>query len=59
MISEVTYHLGACTLVIQFKDILMEHFNSHQFGVVTCGRCGTLVQGVQMMLDLHLDWVVL
>jgi hypothetical protein len=59
VISEVTYHLIACILVIQYRDILMEHFSLHQFGVVTCGGHETLIQGVQMMLDLHPNWVVL
>jgi len=40
-IGEVTYRLIAHILAIQFKDILAEHFNSHQFGVVTYGGCET------------------
>jgi hypothetical protein len=28
-IGEVTYHLVARTLAIQFKDILAKHFNPH------------------------------
>jgi hypothetical protein len=37
----------------------MKHFNPHQFGVVTCGKCEIMVCGIEAMLDLHLDWVVL
>ncbi len=55
----VTYHLVAHTLAIQFKNILINHFSLHQFGVVTCGRCEIVVHDVQEMLDLHPHWVVL
>jgi hypothetical protein len=37
----------------------MEHFNFHQFDVTICGRCETVVHGIWVMLDLHLDRVVL
>jgi hypothetical protein len=37
----------------------MEHFNPHQFGVRTRGGCETMVHNIQVMLDLHLDLVVL
>jgi hypothetical protein len=46
MINEVTYHLIAHTLATQFRDILIEHFSPHQFGVTTCGKCETMVHGV-------------
>jgi hypothetical protein len=29
MIGEVTYHLVAYTLAIQFKDIIVKHFSPH------------------------------
>ncbi len=58
-ISEVTYCSIAYTLVIQFKDTFIEHFNFHQFGVTTCGRCETLVHSIWTMLNLHPNWVVL
>jgi hypothetical protein len=45
-IDEVTYHLFACTLAIQLRDILMEHFTLHQFGVTTRGECETMVHNV-------------
>ncbi len=44
--SEVTYHSLARTLVIQFKNTLAEHFNPHQFGVLTCGKCKMVVHDV-------------
>jgi hypothetical protein len=59
MIGEVTYCLITHTLVIQFKVTFVEHFSLHQFSVEIHGKCETLVHGIQMMLDLHLDWVVL
>jgi hypothetical protein len=59
IISEMTYCLVVYTLVIQFRDTLMEHFNPHQFGVRTRGGCETMVHNIQVMLDLHLDLVVL
>jgi len=59
VIGGVTYHLVAHTLSIQFKDILVEHFSPHWFGVRTCGECEIVVHGTQMMLDLHLDWLLL
>jgi hypothetical protein len=45
-ISEVIYCLITHTLVIQFKDDLVEHFNLHQFGVITFYECGTVVHGI-------------
>jgi hypothetical protein len=59
MIGEVTYHLVAYTLAIQFKDIIVKHFSPHLFGVRIHGKCEIVVHGVQAMLNLHLDWVVL
>jgi hypothetical protein len=44
MIDEVTYHLVAQTMAIQFKDILTEHFSPHQFGVLIHGEI--VVHGV-------------
>jgi len=58
-ISEVTYCLVACTLTIQFNDILAEHFSPHQFGVMTHGECEIMVHNVQAMLKFHPNWVVL
>jgi hypothetical protein len=59
VIGKVTYHLVVHILAIQFRDTLMEHFNLHQFGVTTYGNCETIVHDVQMMLNLHPNWVVL
>ncbi len=59
MINEVTYHLIAHTLVIQFKGTFAKHFSFHQFGVVTHDGCEKMVHGIWTMLNLHLDWVVL
>jgi hypothetical protein len=59
MIGEVTYRLVAHILTIQFRDIIAEHFNYHQFSVTIHGGCETMVHNVWIMLDLHLDWVVL
>jgi hypothetical protein len=53
MANAVTYHLIIHTLAIQFKDTLVEHFSLHQFGVMIFGRCETMVDGVQTMLNLH------
>jgi hypothetical protein len=55
----VIYHLVICILVIQFRDTLVTHCNPHQFHVTTHGECETMVHGVEMMLNLHPDWVVL
>ncbi len=55
----MTYHLDARILAIQFKNTFTKHFNFHHFGVMTCGGCEIMVHDIQMMLDLHLDWVVL
>jgi hypothetical protein len=52
VIGEVTYHLIARTLAIQFRDTFVEHFSPHQFGVMICGGCETMVHGVQAMLNL-------
>jgi hypothetical protein len=59
VISEVTYHLVACILTIQSKDTFIKHFNPHQFGVTIHGGCQIVVHSVQVVLDLHLDSVVL
>jgi hypothetical protein len=45
-INEVTYNLVACTLVIQFRDTLVEHFNLHQFDLTICGGCETMAHGI-------------
>jgi hypothetical protein len=45
-INEVTYRLIARTLVIQFRDILTEHFSPHQFGLTIRGDYETMVHGV-------------
>ncbi len=37
----------------------MKHFSLHQVGVMIRDGCETMVHGVQMMLDLHPNWVVL
>jgi hypothetical protein len=59
VINEVTYYLVVRTLAIQFKGTLVKHFSLYQVGVVTHGECETVVHGIQMMLDLHLNGVVL
>jgi hypothetical protein len=59
MIGKVIYHLIARTLVIYFKDTFAKHFSPHQFGVATSSRCETMVHGARVVLDLHLEWVVL
>jgi hypothetical protein len=59
VIGEVIYQLVTPTLAIQFKDTFAKHFNPHLFGVVMLGGCKTMVHGVKVMLDLHLDLVVL
>ncbi len=59
LIDEMTYHLIDCTLAIQFKNILVEHFNLHQFSVMTHDRCEIMVHGIWMILDLDPNWVVL
>jgi hypothetical protein len=59
MIGKAIYGLVACTLVIQFKDTFAKHFSPHQFGVAMSNKCKTMVHGVKIMLDLHLEWVVL
>jgi hypothetical protein len=56
MIDEVTYRLVVHTLIIH---ILVKHLSFHQFGVVTHDESEIVIHGVRMMLDLHLDWVVL
>ncbi len=53
MINEVTYCLVAHTLIIQFKDIFVEHLNPYQFDIMTYGGCEMVVYGVQTMLNLH------
>jgi hypothetical protein len=45
-ISEVIYCLITHTLVIQFKDVLVEHFNLHQFGATTFCECETIIHGI-------------
>ncbi len=57
--NEVTYRLVAHTLIIQFKEILAEHFNPYQFGITTYGGCEVVVHGIQTMLNFHPNWVVL
>jgi hypothetical protein len=42
----VTYRLVAYILAIQKKDIFMEHFNFHPFGVMICGKCEIVVHGI-------------
>jgi hypothetical protein len=36
-----------------------KHFSPQQFGVAPQGRCEMVVHEVCVMLDLHIDWVVL
>jgi hypothetical protein len=45
-INEVTYQLIARTLIIQFRDILMEHLSPYQFGLAIHGDYETVVHGV-------------
>jgi hypothetical protein len=45
-IGEVTYHLVAQTLIIQFKDSLAKHFNLHQFSVMTYSECEAVVHNI-------------
>jgi hypothetical protein len=45
-ISEVTYHIVARKLTIQFKDIFMKHCSPHEFGVTTHGGCEIMVHCV-------------
>ncbi len=59
VIGEVTYCLVVHTLTIQFKDTIVKHFSPHQFGVVIHDGCETMIHGVRVMLDLHVNWVVL
>jgi hypothetical protein len=58
-IRKMIYQLVIHTLAIQLTDIFAEHFNSHQFGVTMLGGCETLVHGVRVILNLHLEQVVL
>jgi hypothetical protein len=37
----------------------VKHFSLHKVGVMIRDGCETMVHGVQMMLDLHPNWVVL
>jgi len=37
----------------------MKHFNPHQFVVMIRDKSETMGHGVQMMLNLHPNWVVL
>jgi hypothetical protein len=46
VINEMTYHLIARTLVIQFRDTFAKHFNPHQFGLTIHGECEIIVHGV-------------
>ncbi len=55
----MTYRLVVCILAIHFRDTLVEHFSPHQFGLTTRGDREIVVHNVQVMLDLHPDWVVL
>ncbi len=54
-IGKVTYWLVTYIFAIYCRDTFVEHFNPHKFGVVTWGRCETVVHKVCVMLDLHLD----
>ncbi len=42
----MTYHLVVYTLAIQFKNTFLEHFNPHQFGVMTHDKCEIMVHGI-------------
>jgi hypothetical protein len=53
-IGEVIYQLVICTLAIQFNDTFVKHFSPHQFRVATFGECEIMVNGVKVMLDLHM-----
>jgi hypothetical protein len=46
MIGEMTYCLVVRILTIQFKDIFIEHFSFHRFGVATHGGCETMVHDI-------------
>jgi hypothetical protein len=45
-INEMTYHLIACTLVIQLRGTFVEHFTLHQFSVMTHGEYETMVHNI-------------
>ncbi len=47
----MTYYLVAYTQAIQFKDIIVEHFNLHQFVVVTRDGCEIVIHGIRTILD--------
>jgi len=55
MIGKVTYWLVTYIFAIYFRDTFVEHFNPHNFGVATWGRCEMMIHKVCVMLDLHLD----
>ncbi len=55
----MTYCLIVHILAILFRDIFARHFNPCYFGVATHDECETMVHGIWVMLDLHLNWVVL
>jgi len=38
---------------------LASHLLLRQFGVVVKGGCEVMVHGIQAILSVHLDWVVL
>ncbi len=53
------YWLVACTFAFQFKDAFAKDFSPQQFGAAPQGGCEMVVHEVCVMLDLHIDWVVL
>ncbi|KAL2650793.1 hypothetical protein R1flu_018921 [Riccia fluitans] len=58
-IGEALYRLVARSLSLQFRATFSDHFEPWQFGVATRGGCETIVHGLQAIVDLHPDWMVL
>jgi hypothetical protein len=57
--SPISWSFTHSKFVTQFKNIFVEHFSLHYFGLSTWRRCEKLVHRVCAMLELHPHWVLL
>jgi hypothetical protein len=59
VVHEVIYWLVNRALCLYFCDVFFIHLSPHQFGVAIKGGCEMVVYDVWVILDIHLNQVVI
>jgi hypothetical protein len=58
-IGEAFYRLICKVLCFQFDEVFFSHLSLHQFGMTIKSGCEVVVYSIQVVLNIHSDWVVL